>query len=129
MRRMIALTLLMLAVLAGPAFAHEEKLAGGEWVLDGAGERGPLLRFEAGRVAGIGGCNRFGGRYELTGDALSFSPLMATRMACRPDLMKAEQDFFDMLGKVKAMKLDGDTLQLLDGEGQQLARFTRRVAQ
>lgn len=130
MRHLLAAAAIACVLLATPALAHEETLAGADWVLAGqSGRQAPYLRFDAGRVGGLGGCNRFGGRYELTGDALSFSPLMATRMACRPDLMKAEQDFFDMLGKVKAMKLDGDTLQLLDGEGQQLARFTRRVAQ
>lgn len=131
MRRIIAVSCLVLGLLAGPALAHQEKLAGADWVLTGTavGERGPSLRFDAGRVAGLGGCNRFGARYELDGDRLSFSPLMATRMACRPDMMKVEQAFFDMLGKVKAMKLDGDRLELRDGEGKVLATFDRRVAE
>ena len=86
--RIIAVSCLMLGLLAGPGFAHEEKLAGAEWVLAGmTGERTPYLRFDAGRVAGLGGCNRFGGRYDIDGDRLSFSPLMSTRMACRPDIM------------------------------------------
>lgn len=134
MRRLLAAVCLLGGCLTGllgtPAAAHPERLAGADWVLAGQqGERAAYLRFDAGRVGGLGGCNRFGGRYELTGDALRFSPLMATRMACRPDLMRAEQAFFEMLAKVKAMKLDGDDLALLDGEGQVLARFTRRVAE
>ncbi|MCA3559811.1 MAG: META domain-containing protein [Aestuariivirga sp.] len=129
MRQLLAVSGLILALLAEPALAHQEKLAGADWVLAGqTGQRAPFLRFEAGRVAGLGGCNRFGAGYELKGGRLSFSPISATRMACA-GRMEAEQAFFAMLGKVKAMKLDGDTLQLLDGEGKVLAAFARRVAE
>ena len=130
MRRVMFLCLLVLTLTAPPALAHQEKLAGVDWVLAGqTGERTPYLRFDGGRVGGLGGCNRFGGRYAMDGDRLSFSPLMATRMACRPDIMKAEQAFLDMLGQVKAMKLDGERLELLDGAGKVLAVFDRRVAE
>ena len=54
---------------------------------------------------------------------------MSTRMACRPDIMKAEQGFFDMLAKVKEMTLAGDRLELMDGDGKVLARFEKRVAE
>lgn len=130
MRRLIAVFCLMLGLLAVPAAAHEDALAGVDWVLAGeTGQRAPFLRFQAGRVAGLGGCNRFGGTYDLDGDRLSFSPLAATRMACPGEVMKAEQSFFDMLAKVKGMKLSGEVLELLDGDGKALARFDKRVAQ
>ena len=130
MRRIIAISSLLLGLMATPVLAHPDRLAGVDWVLAGqGGERAPFLRFDGGRVGGLGGCNRFGGRYETDGDKLSFSPLMATRMACRPDIMKAEQAFLDMLSKVTGMALDGDRLELLDGAGKVLAVFDRRVAQ
>ncbi|MEI7598331.1 MAG: META domain-containing protein [Aestuariivirga sp.] len=131
MRRIIiVISCLLLGLMAGPVLAHPDKLAGADWVLAGqTGERAPYLRFDGGRVGGLSGCNRFGGRYEADGDMLAFSPMMATRMACRPDIMKAEQTFMDMLAKVKAMVLDSDRLELLDGEGKVLATFDRRVAQ
>lgn len=128
MRLLTAATCLVLAVMALPAWAHQEKLAGGEWVLAGeTGKHAAFLRFDAGRVAGSGGCNRFGGKYDLEGDRLGFSPLAATRMACPPDVMKKEQGFFDMLGKVRGLSFEGDRLELRDGAGQVLARFLRRV--
>ena len=128
MHRRIAVPFLVLAALAGPAFAHQEKLAGGEWVLAGeSGRQAPSLRFEGGRVAGSGGCNRFGGKYELTGSRLSFSPLAATRMACPPEIMKKEQGFFAMLGAVRGLTFEGDRLELRDGEGKVLASFVRRL--
>ena len=116
-----------LVIGATPGSAHEDKLAGGEWVLDGGGSKPAVLRFEAGRVSGTGGCNRFGGSYESIGDKLSFSPLAATRMACEPEVMQAEQDFFAMLDRVRAMTLEGDALELRDESGATLARFTRRI--
>lgn len=129
MPRILALICLLLGVLVQPAFAHDDKLAGADWVLDGAtGKRAPFLHFDGGRVGGFAGCNRFGGQYEQTGGGLSFSPLAATRMACM-DGMDTEQQFLDMLGKVKGMKLEGDKLELLDAQGKVLASFTRRVAE
>lgn len=130
MRRIIAASCILLGLFTGTAAAHAEKLAGADWVLAGqTSQRAAYLRFEAGRVSGLGGCNRFGGRYDLKGDRLTFSQPMATRMACAPDVMKAEQAFFDMLGRVKRMSLAGDTLKLLDGEGKVLATLNRRMAQ
>ena len=130
MRRRLCLSLLMLGLLAVPAAAHQDALAGVDWVLAGeTGQRAPFLRFQAGRVAGLGGCNRFGGTYVHKGERLSFSPLAATRMACPGEVMKAEQAFFDMLAKVKGMKLSGEALELLDGDGRALARFDKRLEQ
>lgn len=128
MLRTLALCVALLTMLAAPALAHEDRLVGADWVLAGeTGARAPFLRFDGGRVGGLGGCNRFGGTYELTGESLSFSPLAATRMACSD--MAKERAFFDMLGKVKGMKLEGDSLELLDGEGKVLASFSRRMAE
>lgn len=130
MRRLIAVSFLVLGLFSGAALAHQEKLAGADWVLSGqAGQRAAFMRFEAGRVSGLGGCNRFGSRYDLDGDRLTFSTPMATRMACAPDLMKAEQAFFEMMARVRRMALSDDRLSLLDGEGKVLATFSRRVAQ
>ena len=130
MRRLIAASFLILGLLAVPAAADQDELTGANWVLAGeAGSRAPFLRFEGGRVAGLGGCNRFGGTYDHDGDRLSFSPLAATRMACPGEVMKVEQAFFDMLAKVKGMTLTGETLELLDGDGKALARFDKRLAQ
>lgn len=130
MRRLAALTFMILGLIARPALAHQDSLAGADWVLARASAKpAPSLRFDGGRVAGTGGCNRFGGRYVRDGDKLSFAPLMSTRMACRPDIMKAEQAFFDMLARVREMRLSGETLDLMDGEGRVLASFAKRMAE
>lgn len=128
-KRILHLATALLIATAAPALAHEDRLSGADWVLAGeTGPHAPFLRFDGGRVGGLGGCNRFGASYEMKGVQLSFSPIAATRMACL-DGMAKEQAFFTMLGEVKAMKLDGDQLDLLDGKGKVLARFVRRVSE
>jgi putative lipoprotein len=122
--------LLSSAVLLAFAASHAlagPKLEGTSWVMSSAGKRVPSISFAAdGKVAGSGGCNRFFGSYEQTGDALIFSPLGATRMACPPDIMRKEQSFFDMLKRVRSAKLEGSTLVLMDGTGRELAKLSRR---
>lgn len=129
--RMLSFTCVLLAAAAGlaPALAHDDTLAGGEWVPTGTrGPGGPMLRFDAGRVAGTGGCNRFGGHYEQEGATLIFSPLATTRIACAPEVMRREQAFFAMLKKVRRIDIRDGTLTLLDDAGVPLARFSRGAA-
>jgi putative lipoprotein len=78
-------------------------------------------------VSGSGGCNRLTGSYEVKGDQLSFSQMAATMMAC-PEGMDTEKAFLDALNKVKAWKIEGGKLELLDGEGQVMGRFASRAA-
>ena len=105
----------------------ETTLAGTTWVMASAGKRPPSISFEAdGKVAGSGGCNRFFGNYTQDGEALSFSPLGATRMACPPGIMKIEQEFFDMLGAVRTARVEASELVLIDASGRELARLARR---
>jgi len=97
----VALTLMVLGL---PALAQSAELAGSEWRpewVDGATSPSGtevLVRFEAeGRVTGNGGCNRFFGSYKVTGDALEFGPLGATRMACPDPIMDHETALFKVL--------------------------------
>ena len=54
-----------------------------------------------GRASGRAGCNDYTGPYTLSGDALSFGLMAATKMACAPAVMDHEQRYFDTLAKVK----------------------------
>ncbi|MFN4142803.1 META domain-containing protein [Aestuariivirga sp.] len=119
----------VLVLVAAPALGHEQVLSGSEWAAAGEeGARVPFIRFgESGRVAGSGGCNRFRGSYQQSGDGLTFSPLAATRMACPPEVMRRERAFFDMLSHVRGMRMGTGELVLLDGEGRERAVLTRRT--
>lgn len=80
---------------------------------------------ERGGVHGSGGCNQFNGAAEVSGGALSFGPLAATRRACAEALMDQESKFFGALDAVKGYRFDGPFLLLTDAAGDPLMRLTR----
>ena len=125
----VALTLMVLGL---PALAQSAELAGSEWRpewVDGATSPSGtevLVRFEAeGRVTGNGGCNRFFGSYKVTGDALEFGPLGATRMACPDPIMDHETALFKVLEAAKRFKRNGAKLTLFDAGGAELMQFVQ----
>lgn len=69
------------------------------------------------------GCNRMIGGYSIEGNALRFDAVASTRMACPPPLDMAEGSFATMLSEVRSYRLNGRDLQLLDDEGEVLARL------
>jgi heat shock protein HslJ len=81
-----------------------------------------ILNAEAHRVGGSGGCNGILGRYEVTGDRLTFTGVAMTRMACKQG-METEQAFLTALNEVKGWKITGRKLELQDGEGRTVAEF------
>lgn len=76
------------------------------------------------QVSGRAGVNRYFGPVKQTDGALAFGPLAATRMGGSPERMELERAYLDMLAKVDAAWIDGDTLRLVD-DGVVLATFTR----
>ena len=46
------------------------------------------LQFVDQRLNILGGCNRMGGRYTVSGNSLRIEPLASTRMACEPSKMQ-----------------------------------------
>jgi heat shock protein HslJ len=90
---------------------------GGEPV-EQAGERAPHLALDQAesRAYGSGGCNRFTGSFELSGDELKFGPIVATRMACSDPVMGVEAAFFDSLASVTRYEVNGEILGLSDGD-------------
>ncbi|WP_416885279.1 META domain-containing protein [Marinospirillum sp.] len=70
-----------------------------------------------GQVYGFSGCNRFSGRFTLSGESLTFLPLASTRMACAEPAMTREQDFYQRLNQVNGFDLDSEgRLHLLSSE-------------
>lgn len=75
-----------------------------------------------GAAEGNGGCNRFRGNYfSETPNALIFSPLMSTRMAC--PAMETENGFTQALGQARTYRISGDTLWVLGAGAAPLARL------
>ena len=106
------------------------QLAGQEWVLQtllgeaappGSGDKALSIEFQAQelQVAGFSGCNRYSGSYSLDdatehGSGLQFGLMASTMMACA-EIGDLELNYLQMLGKVNAYRLAGNTLTLLAG--------------
>ena len=122
-------------VTADTAAAATE-LRGTKWLLVALGDKPVtvtdsnraahiILQPDSKQVAGSGGCNRMFGTYELNGDALRFSGVGATKMACK-DGMDTEGAFLPALLRVRQWKIAGQQLELSDSAGVALARFEAR---
>ncbi len=77
------------------------------------------IQFEAGRVSGSTGCNRYTGSCSVGQGTLEFGSIGSTRMACPPAVMEVETDVFARLGRSRRWELEPSTrtLTLLDQEG------------
>lgn len=113
--------------LRGCGGAPIELLTGREWVVEdiaGAGlidsSRVTVHVGREGRVSGTGGCNRYTGQFELTGERLTVGPVAGTMMACAEAVMNQEQRFYDALGKVDGFDIDETGALLLRGGGETL---------
>jgi putative lipoprotein len=109
--------------LVGTRWLAEDIRGGG--VLDRA--QSTLAFVDAGRVAGSGGCNRFGGGVTLDGETITFGPLMSTRMACVEAVMNQESNYLGALAEVVryAFAHEGAILLLQDANGKTLVRLSR----
>jgi heat shock protein HslJ len=99
-------------------------LAGAPWVVQEiagqplAGRIRAEITFDGqGRAHGTGGCNRFNGGYALDGAALRFGPAAQTNMACEPPAMEQEARLHAALATVRAWRIEGGRLLLLDASG------------
>ena len=80
------------------------------------------LRFEAGQVSGSGGCNHYGGSYEVEGNRLTITGLYSTEMAClEPEgLMEQEAFLLDFLGSAQTYSIDAERLFIVRPDGEML---------
>jgi putative lipoprotein len=107
-------------------------LVGTAWQLEDLGGAGVIdnsmttLEFiEAARVGGRGGCNRFFGSVEITGESIKFGQMGSTQMACVEALMNQEGRYLKALGAAERYALNGDQLLLYSKGFDKPLRFTR----
>lgn len=63
-------------------------------------------------------CNQYFGSYELDGSSLTLGPVGSTQMFCMPEeISNQESAYFAQLENVAQYSLDGETLSLLDADG------------
>ncbi len=81
------------------------------------------LNFEAGKVAGNDGCNRYSGTYTASGNTIKFGPLATTMMACAEPIMQQAGTYQQALGQAATFKADAKQLTLYDASGKELTVF------
>jgi len=73
----------------------------------------PSVNFgENGKLFGSTSCNNFAGSFKLDGTSLTLDPGAITKMFCPESY---EQDFLNAVKQVTNVKMDGSTLNLLNG--------------
>jgi len=89
-----------------------------------SGQREPqlILNSDSRRVSGWDGCNQIVGSYELSGKHLTFGQMASTLMACAEGT-DTEKALLKALAQVRAWKIEGEELELLDGDGHSMARL------
>jgi copper homeostasis protein (lipoprotein) len=92
-------------------------------VVPGRREPHVLLRqtVEGSSYTATVGCNRLAGKFETSGETLSFGPATATRMACPPPLAELEGRLGEALELARRWQRTGNTLVLEDLQGRTLA--------
>jgi putative lipoprotein len=119
--------------------ASATPLEGTEWTLTDLGGAPPVpgpanrratitLISDGKKLVGTPGCNHMGGTYELPPDPahpnnLKLDSGAMTMMACAEPLMKQEQAFVEALKSTSSYRIDGQILELRDGD-RVLARFS-----
>jgi len=98
------------SLLAGPEWRIED--VAGQGIIDGSNI---TIAFDAGRVSGSTGCNRFIGGYTLGGEGLAFGQMGVTMMACPEALMAQERRILDALSEVHRFDFDATGALVLTG--------------
>ncbi len=127
-----ATALLAAVILAGsavPTSAGASWLAGSQWgypLEAGVTDRRSVRFAVNGQLFGNGGCNKFRGRYDQTGKAITISPIATTRKACPEEIMARERSFIAALTNARSVDAAQFKLVLLDADGKELLRLARQ---
>lgn len=115
-------------------------LTGTEWRLVSLGPTGSeqnvipgttvTLRLgEDGRAGGSTGCNSYGGSYEVRGDTISFSRIVATRRACLDqNANEQEHRFLAALESANRFRLSSNRLTILSDRTRSVLNFVNNSA-
>jgi heat shock protein HslJ len=68
---------------------------------------------EDGSVGGHGGCNSYGGQYQVDGENLTISDLVSTLMACEAEgVTEQETMYLNALGMAETYSIEGNQLTI-----------------
>jgi len=129
-----AAALLGMALIAVGCAAAGADLEGTRWVLKGwsVSSQDPTefettADFADGNIGGRAAVNSYGGPYTAgAGGSFSTGEIAQTLMAGSEAAMRAEQTYFELLAEARQYAVEGETLTLLDENGNELLIFAAR---
>lgn len=83
------------------------------------------MMYENGNISGQSTCNTYFATATVTGNVLTLGPVGSTKMACEPEKMQREAEFFTALAEVKGYHIDRNTLHLLDANNNIVITFAK----
>lgn len=84
----------------------------------------PHMKFAQGRLFASMGCNNLSSLYSVHDATLKFSGgWMSTKMGCSDDRGALEDQFIKTTGEVRQVRIQGQSLVLLNAQNQVLAQF------
>ncbi len=131
-RRFVALLLVVLVLTAPACSGAQPDLAGTSWRLTGWAEPTPLpgsiqitVEFDNWTVSGSSGINSYNGPFTSSRDgSIRVGSLTATLMGGSAQAAAAETAYTNRLQAARGYRIDGDTLVLLDPDGEDSLTFT-----
>jgi putative lipoprotein len=82
------------------------------------------LMLAGGQAGGSGGCNSYGGTYQVDGNSITFGEMTRTEMACLEEgVTEQEQRFFEALETASEYRVEGDQLHITYDGGNGLMIF------
>lgn len=90
------------------------------------GKEAHLELYKTGQISGSTGCNNITGNYIAATGGLQVTAGTTTMIACPPPQTAQEQAFFAALKATTAYRINGENLELLNGQ-QVLAKFQARA--
>jgi len=124
------------------ACSTAESLDGTSWAMtslrDSQGNLTDILpdtivtaNFQSDQVSGNVTCNNYSGTYQSTGNTIKIGPLATTLRECvGPDgIMEQEAAFLKAMEAAAQYEIKGDTLEMVDDQGDTILVFKRAIAE
>lgn len=122
---------LMVVMLLGACAAMQPTLVPSQWQVTELAGRSlsaddrVSMDFAEGRIAGVSGCNRYTGPYDLGEGRLNVGLLAVTRMACAGEAAQIEGSFLEVIERVDGYHFERGALVLTVG-GEAVMRARQR---
>jgi heat shock protein HslJ len=78
------------------------------------------MRFDGNGISGEGPCNVYNASFTLQTGAFRVGPIASTKRGCEPQRMQLERAWFDALGKLDRLALEGSKMVLGSEAGMRL---------